>query len=43
MIHKENLDELRQAVKGLRGHVDGGAGPVRAQRAFDAVRELAEQ
>lgn len=43
MTHKEILDELRHPVKDLRGHVDGGPGTVRASRAFEAVREFAEQ
>ena len=43
VTHKEILDELSQTLKDLRDHMDDGPGPVHAPRAFEAVREFAEQ
>jgi hypothetical protein len=43
VTHQEILDELRQPVKDLRDHLDGGPVAVHAPRAFEAVREFAEQ
>jgi hypothetical protein len=42
-VRRRSSIELRQPVKDLRDHVDGGPGAVHAPRAFEAVREFAEQ